>query len=542
MTTMSRAFELFTKTLFLIAIPMQAMLWPTVSSICFVCVYGVINIFMYFSLQSAALTAAMSPGLYVFRSEKRPANYIFMIIMFCYFAIYFFAFLTHESLLLPSTTTWLDPSIAVNYTQGSDLPVDVTSQTSRQMRDNPFVWSTSVQVAAPLVTGTIPGAFACGAGGGFKCYAKLWKTPSTPTFWPRDSTFVPFSSQFYDMDVAVTPGPGALCTDLEVYRIVLDPNLNVFHPLDYPASIVASGGNGAPREPVFTPPCNLFKNSSLCLRVSHTFTQQQYAQEVASKCQQYNGKLIFRLPPRVSDIDQQTGKMFLDMLLVSDSAASVELHATWNANEVHSNWFLYSTFWKQVIGTDQVQAWRESSGDADVFFKFLIAVLPVIVSWYYLSVEFWDYVAKGQILFLCIFVELPSILLFLSLGAWLPMAGSIVCVLAVNYEVKRKQAWETWIRPTLLFIKAACNSVQFAWLLTLVAQAGWNAFYYHLSLDQLYSVSFRFIITDQSSPTWVALMLPIILQLNFAFLVGTAICVVLEGVSARHNTLPPTKP
>ena len=211
----------------------------------------------------------------------------------------------------------------------------------------------------------------------------------------------------------------------------------------------------------------------------------------------------------------------------------MQLSATWNVATPASNWFLYSTFWNQVIATDSIQSWRESTNNADVFFKFLIAVLPVIVTWYYLSVEFWEYIPKGQILFLSIFVELPSILLFLSLGAWLPMAGSIICVLAVNYEVKSKKNWLNWVRPSLLFLKGACNSIEFAWLLTLVGQAGWNAFYYDLTLDQLYTMSYQFIITDQSSPTWVALMLPIILQVNFAFLIGAAICVVLESVAGR---------
>ena len=538
LSTIAGLFELFTKLIFLICIPIQVMLWPTVSSICFVCIYAIINIFMYFSLESGkAWASAIASGVYIFRAEKKPANYVFMIIMFCYFAIYFFAFLTYEARLLPTNTMWLDPSFAANYSASTlaALPVDVTSHVSKQMRDNPFEWSKSVQVAAPLVAGAIPGLLSCNPGGGqgFKCYAKIWNTgAATPSAW-QGAGFVPFSSQFYDVDVAVAPGPGKSCTDLEVYRLVVDANLNVVQPLDYPASTIPA--NAQERLPVFTPPCKLFNNTALCLQISHTFTVQQYAQELAAKCTYYNNQLIFRLPPRGTDIDSESSRMLLDLLLVSESASSVNLHATWNADSAQSNWFLFSTFWKQVISTDQVQAWRESTNQADVFFKFLIAVIPVIVTWYYLSVEF-NNISTDQILFLSIFVQLPAILLFLSLGAWLPMAGCIICVLAINYDVNRKSYGQKWVRPGLQFLNAACNSIQFAWLLTLVGQAGWNAFYYELTLDQLYSMSYSFIITDQSSPTWVALMLPIVLITNLAFLIGAAICVVLESVTARKKT------
>jgi hypothetical protein len=521
-------FEAFTKVAFLVAIPMQVMLWPTVSSVCFACVYGVINIFMYLGLpRGRAWEAVTSSGVFVFRSEKKYANYIFMIVMFCYFAIYFFAFLTHEARILPPTTLWLDPSIAPNYTSGP-LPVEVTSQVSKQMRENPYEWGASIQAPAPLVVGTIPGFPSC-QGQGFKCYAKAL-TPEAPSGWSSQPVVVPLSSQFYDVDVAITPG--GQCSSLEVYRVVVDAHLNVVHPLDYPASTIPSAAET--RMPVYTPPCSLFGNTTMCLQISHTFTHQQYHQELVALCAQYNNQLILRLPQRTPDVDKETGRMLLDVLMVSDSATAVNLHARWIADKPESNWFLFSTFWKQVVETDQVQAWRESTRQADMFFKFVIASLPAIVTWYYLSAEFRDYISKDQVLLLSIFVELPAILLFLSLGAWLPMAGCIVCVLAVNYDGTRMEAYK-WLRPALLFIKAACNSVQFAWLLTLVGQAGWNAFYYQLTLQQLYSMSYRFIITDQSSPTWIALMLPIVLQVNFAFLVGTALCVVLESVAARRK-------
>jgi hypothetical protein len=536
MSTPAHFFELFVKFVFVSCILLQTILWPTVSSICFVCIYGVINILVYFGTTHVT-KALLSPGVYVYPPEKKPVNYVLSLIMLAYFALYFYQFLTHQTLILPTTTFWLDASFAANYsvqTKGAPLPVDVTSSVSSSMRANPFEWSRSVQVSAPHIdsTGVTTPPITCGQGQqGYKCFAKLWPQ--------SNGRFVPFPSQFYDVDVLIKPAPGVPCTALEVYRLVMDVNFNVIQPLDYPASTIPNSQN---RLPTYPAPCNLFNTTaanSLCMQVTHTFTPQQYAQEQASICAKYNQQLILRLPPRGNDVDPEGGRTNLDILLVSNNAASVELSATWNRPATDGSWFLASTFWKQVVESDAVQTWRESSESAAVFFKFFIAAVPVIVTWYYLSIEFFEYISDSQILFLSIFIELPAILLFLSLGAWLPMAGSIVCVLAVNYDVSnRRQYWQGYVRPSLLFVKAACNSIQFAWLFALVGQAGWNAFYYDLTLSQLYEMSYRFIITSQSSPTWISVMLPIILIINLSFLVGSAICVVLESITARKLFLP----
>jgi hypothetical protein len=526
------------KWIFICCIPLQAMLWPTVTTICFVCIYGVINLLNYFATASV-LKSLQSPGMWIYHCENKPANYALMLIFFVYFGMYFFQFLTLEAQMLPTRTFWLDPSIAANYTVQSltDLPVEVTSDVSQSMRDTPFEWAHSIQAAAPLIHGAVTEKLLCGAAGGFRCYAKLWPAPA-----PHDTVaFVPFPNQFYDVDVRVKPGPGVACTALEVYRTVIDVNRNTLQPLDYPSSTIPNALN---RQAVFPPPCKLFNgSSSLCLEVSHTFTTQQYAQEQASQCALYGQQLVFRLPSRAPDVDPESGRMALDILLVSDPTATVTLSANWKAQDAtpKSSWFLASTFWRQVVDTDELQGWRESSEQAAVFFKFAIAATPALFTWYYLSVEFLEYISDSQILFLSIFIELPAIILFLSLGAWLPMAGCIVCVLAVNYDVtsngtKPPRYWQGYIRPALLFLKAASNSIQFAWLLALVGQAGWNAFFYELTLQQLYQLSHHFIITYQSSPTWIALMLPIVLIVNFAFLLGSAICVVLETIVARHHT------
>ena len=318
----STLMSLFVKVVFLIAIPMQTMLWPTVSSICFVCIYGLVNIMLYFRLEPGGFwNSIAAPGVFVYAPEKKPANYIFTVIMLCYFVIYFFEFITQETKLLPTSTLWLDPSFAANYSTQT-LPVDVTSDISKNMRANPFEWSRSVQLQAIQVLGTIQAAapIQCGNTGNFRSYVKGWSVQSPIT---GQQALVPLSSQFYDVDFSITPSAGSHCAD----RLSADVNLNVIQPLDYQASTIPNWQN---RLPVFTPPCKLFNgSSSFCLQVSHTFTPQQYAQEQVAQCSTFNQQLIFRLPPRGTDIDQESGRMMLDILLVSSSAASVNLHAAW---------------------------------------------------------------------------------------------------------------------------------------------------------------------------------------------------------------------
>jgi hypothetical protein len=559
MVEMTVLFSFLIKLIFLSTILLQVMLWPTVSSICFTCIYGLIGIVYYFSLPSGkVLQSFLDPGVYVFRDEKRTRNFILMFFMALHFAIYFILFISHEVDILPAVTLWMDKSFIGNYSGHSyaPLPVDVTSDISKNMRSNPFIWSKSLKLQAPLIIGSIPtagpdgGDLICGnnnnnnngnnntnyvRGLGYKCFGKIWKTRS-----PVDSEeigFVPLSSELYNVDVMITPGRGLKCGDLEVYRLIVNNEKRVVSPMDYPASTVPI--SSAARSPLTQPACNLFNGTSgLCLQIQHTFSQSKYVQEVSKLCDKFDQKLIFRLPERSSDIDPESGRHTLDILLVSETASNVEIHASWKKKN-QSDWFLFYSIWNQVVDSDQLQGWRDSSEDAAVFFKFAIAVIPLAITWYYLSAEYiFHYLQEGQITFLTVFIQMPTILLFLSMGAWLPMAGCIVCVLAVNYEVKKTNNWVGALRPSLLFLTAVCNSIQFAWILALVGEAGWNSFYYALTLDQLYSISYKFIITNQSSPTWIALMLPVIILTNASFLLGSAICVVLETMSKRRTNAP----
>ena len=539
---MNFPFSLLVKIIFLVSILLQVMIWPSVASICFVTIYGLLGIIYYFSLKPGkVIESFLDPGVYVFRDEKRTSNFIFMMVMALYFSIYFILFISHQVDILPAATLWMDRSFAGNYSSHiyTKLPIDVTDSVSKEMRDTPFVWSKSLVLQAPLITGVIPSAgpggsdLVCnpGGGSGFKCFGKIWRNDA-PSFGVGDdkkNAFVPLSSDFYNIDVKISPGQGKKCSDLEVYRMVINHEKAVAYPLDYPASTIPLSDRSA----LHPLACNLFNlSSTFCLHTQHTFSSNKYLQEVSNLCERFDQRLIFRLPERTNDVDPDSGRHTLDILLVSDSVSSVELHASWKKKN-QSDWFLFFSVWNQVVDSDQLQAWRDSSDTVDVFFKFAIATIPLAITWYYLSSEYiYHYNHDNQIIFLSVFIQMPSILLFLSMGAWLPMAGCIVCVLAVNHEVNRQSSrWRGMIRPALLFLTAVCNSIQFAWILALVGQAGWNAFYYSLTLDQLYQISYKFIITNQSSPTWVALMLPIILMVNASFLIGSAICIVLETMA-----------
>ena len=74
------------KLIFVVCILLQTILWPNVSSICFICIYGVINILIYFSTTNV-MQALMTPGVYVYPPEKKPVNYVLTLIILAYFAL-----------------------------------------------------------------------------------------------------------------------------------------------------------------------------------------------------------------------------------------------------------------------------------------------------------------------------------------------------------------------------------------------------------------------------------------------------------------------
>jgi len=482
-------------------------------------------------------------------------------------------FTVHETGVQPHMTSWIPESRIFNYTftdvKNNPLPdMDVTSDISKTMRDNTFMWPKNWQDSAIRLNGTIPGAgpkksnLRCfppppttsannnnnnnninnngsnnsnsAAVGGvlenvkYACYASklaAFKSPNSADS-SVEKRFVPMASQFYMTDVMITPAPGALCSNLEVYRIVLDAESNVEHGLDYPASTATPTSYSSTMMPYY---CGLFSDSEWCLHFQHTFSPQDYAKRIATKCAEGNGNLIFRLPIRSADVDPSTGQIGLDTLLVTNGA-NVQLKFSWHYQGETPPFF--STWDDKSKLEDCIQDWRDSSESAQVFFKFAIMITPLLVVWYFLAVQFEILIENSQVSVLCIFVLLPSILIFLSVGAWLPMSGSIICAIAIHHsphtDLQKVSTWRIMVRPVLFFITAACNSIQFAWIMALIGQAGCSAFLYENTIHQLSKISSDFIISDQPSPTWIGLTMPSILVINVAFLLGSAVCIVLE--------------
>lgn len=529
--------SLVIKALFLTGLILQVMLWPSVVTISASCIYALSELHTIFILWNTGRLkdALMQPGPFIFkRTTNSTYSYVFMIIMGFYFLFYFGLFMSHELELQPAMTFWLPDFLKGNYSDGPTanppLPLSVTSKESYDMRSRTFIWNKHFSTPAPVAVGTVGGI---GASGGplicdstnsvFNCFVKIL---------PSENAFVPLLDHLYDTEIMVVPPRGVPCQHLEVYRVVLDGDRNVAHGLDYASSVSAAEG----RAPVTPPACGIFGNSNWCLQLAHTFSNSQYRQHLEASCDRNDGRLILHLPPRAQDIDYDSGRLSTDLLLVT-AGAEVHLHAAWKAaDDQTSSWF--PAIWKQLIYGDSLQGWRESSSLGDVFVKFASSITPLLIVAYYLTTGFQEVVAGkdvpveqrikvGQVLLLCIFVLLPAILLYLSIGAWVPMAGCILCILAVNHDATGGMYHQV-ARPALIFIFAVTNSIQFGWLISLIANAGYSAFCYEVTLHQLYDLSSKVILSSNASPLWLGLMLPSVLLITGTCLLGAGVCVVLE--------------
>ena len=552
---MGNYFNLSLKVAFIISIIMHVLLWPTISHIVFAIALALEGIVAYaMTAREDVWATVFSPSLFFFHDEKSQRSYFPLTLIFFYMLYTFLWFANDEIAIQPRMTSWIDNTLIDNYTfttSGNNpfTGVDVTSAAAKRMRDNSFEWPRKISVDAIQLVGPLPQANAgkttlncqqpptaasnnVTAPPPFACFATRLFSVAPPSNVDVKHSVVPVPSQFYTADITITPPVGVLCQNLEAYRIVVDQDGNVANGLDYPASSVLRDGNTNSYGPL-SQFCNLFGISGWCLHFQHTFSNAEYAARVATKCAE-KGVLNFRLPVRAIDIEPTNGKTVLDALIVTQGA-KVHLDFEWEEpnNAAAASTSFIGNFQKPWVSDDGgfISAWRKSSEKTAVYFKFLFLILPLLFAWYYLGIHFLEIVVDSQILLLCIFVLFPSILIFLSLGAWLPMAGCIVCVIAVNHTPETSSMlswWRSMIRPVLFFITATCNSVQFAWLLTLVGQAGWSAFLYEGSIKQLASLSSKFIISDTTSPTWVGLILPSMLLLNLAFMLGSAVCIVLE--------------
>ena len=545
----SGALNLFLKLLFYTCIICQVILWPSVMTITLAGALALEGLLVLFFSGGAAATRGLSEYsvLLLHGAKVTPTKYVAMGLLAVYSLCFFMLYAAHESRSMPLQTTWIHPTLygAYRFTDKNNLPfegVGVTDSVARTMRDWTYEWPRTLQAPAIGINYTIPsqgpskGPLRCGGfNESFACYSAKLAVASPPTdaAYPPAKRYVPFPGQFYTADVIITPPTGVPCSTIEVYRLNLDPDGNVEHSLDYPASAVVPtpNANGAPYSK-----CNLFGfGTAWCLPFLHAFSEADYSSQVMSKCAlSENQQLTIRLPSRAEDVSPTTGRMSHDLLVVT-AGARVQMRWRWhNLGEKPS---LLSA-WEQTSASvdDQTQTWRDASDPTSVFFKYAIAIIPLLLLWYYLAVCFREIVKHYQVLMMCIYVLLPAVLFFLSVGAWLPMVGAIVCTLAINHTPAihtTPGAWMPSVRHSMLFLTAICNSVQFVWLFVLVGQAGWSAFLYETSLKQLAALSSQFIVSGD--PQWLGLVLPVELLFNLAFLLGAAICVAMELIASYNH-------
>ena len=539
--------NLLLKLLFYGCVICQVILWPSIMTITFAGAMALEGLIVFFFNTSASVSSSLSEYAVLLLHGKRVSvgKYLGMCALMVYMLVFFIFFVAHETRVLPVQTTWLHPTLLglYRFTETANTPfedVGVTGDVSKYMRHWPFQWPKTLIAPAIGINASIAqGQGALGApivcGAGFDCYsAKLTVAkPPTEGAFPAARQYVPFPSQFYTADAIITPPAGVACSALEVYRINLDADRNVEHGLDYPASAAATSTTGA------TLPyrkCGLFGVTGWCLSFLHGFSDADYTAQLGGKCTLgKNQQLTIRLPPRAPDVYGASGRIGQDLLLVTPGAT---VQMRWRWHELGEESQLLNV-WDQTEGslTDQAQVWRDSDDNVAVFLKYAVACIPLLLIWFFLTVNFRAIVDCYQILMLCLFVLLPALLFYMTVGAWLPMVGCLICMLAINHapsDQAQPGAWSPTMRHALLFLTAVCNSVQFVWVLVLVGQAEWSAFLYDGTLKQLNALSSQFIVTGE--PTWVGLVLPLALTLNFAFMLGAAICVAMELLATYSHT------
>ena len=450
----SGAINVLLKLLFYLCVILQTVLWPSVVTITFTSLLALESLFHLFILcidtpsssrPSPSLMSAITDYSVLFLHNRKvsTAKYIAVCLVTAYMLVFFSLFVAHETRIQPVQTMWIDRSLYGKYlpflptssddaSQGHifstrDGAPDVTGEVSKKARDPGFEWPRTLQRPAIIVNGTIPTtpALDCpavvGANTAYQCFSSKLAVYTSPK---GDSVYVPFPSSFYSADVILTPAAGTACEAIEAYRVLLDDDLNIAVPLDYPASVHVAADASANTK------CGVFGVSGWCLPFKHSFTTADYAARVAEKCTQGGGQLTIRLPSRAPDYYPQSGRTGQDILVVT-AGTHVQVRFLWHDLSAPSPLL---DAWEETPHAydDNAQSWRDSHDSTSVFFKFAIAAVPLLICWYYLAVSFHEVVADYQILLLCLFVLLPSALVFLLVGAFLPMAGLIVCVLAIN--------------------------------------------------------------------------------------------------------------
>ena len=227
------ALHTFVKMVTFILIVAQVVMWPSVATIFMTSLYGAISLgrvvgVRYMRRDGHMWSELNTPGIMLLHSGSRRFG-LFTLLFTLHFALFFLAFVQHESSLLPAVTSWLPAAYLGNYSfeDGSNnaLPGEVTDPASIEMRSNPFVWPRNVTFAPAVVSGLLStsagpfsNALACAAANGsFACFAPRMLPVTPPTGAAYASRrLVPLTSDFYDIDVRITPPAGVACADLEV--------------------------------------------------------------------------------------------------------------------------------------------------------------------------------------------------------------------------------------------------------------------------------------------------------------------------------------
>jgi hypothetical protein len=434
-------------------------------------------------------------------------SYILASCMAVYSAIFYVVYATHQLRDAPYMTSWIHPKHRHNYsfteTRNNLFSGGINDEANVYMRENPFTWPRIHKAPGVRINGTLlhagPGGKPLPCGDMAECYAANMAV--------MEGGVVPMPSRFYSVDIMVTPPKGMMCKDLEIYRIVYNSWMGVDHSLDYPASSPPVASSSYKK-------CNLFgKGDSWCLSFMHTFTGPEYNATIADKCNAEGGVVIFRLPPRTVDVEPQTGRTALDVILVPPNA-SVGFRYTWHSTEVPT----LLTQWSQWEYTkqDAIQEWRDSTGAFAVVIRHVVAVLPLLMLWYFLLVRYEGDAANVQLM--CIFVFLPSSIIFFSVGAWLPLTSTILCGITINIVPANVRFQFSMYACALVL-----NLIQCIAMTVLYSTNGTNAF--------MYADSFRMVNEDSKlsgyafvsgSPAWVTLMMPTSFFVNVLFCIGLA--------------------
>jgi hypothetical protein len=431
--------------------------------------------------------------------------------MFAYAAIFFVLYTTQHMRDVPYVTSWIHPNHRQNYsfteTGNNEFSGGVNGEANVYLREHPFTWPRLHKAPGVRINGTLPragpGGTALRCGGGVDCYAA--------NMAEMDGRAVPMPSNFYAVDVMVTPPAGMACKHVEIYRIVYNSWLVVDHSLDYPASSppLAASSNAK---------CNVFgKGDGWCLSFMHTFTAAEYNATVAEKCKAEGGVVIFRLPPRTVDVDPETGRVALDAILVT-AGAGVSFRYTWrnkDAGQLLDNWVQW-----EYTKTDAIQEWRDSTEMFPVILRYMIASLPLMMLWYFLLVGY-DRTAESSIVQpMCIFILTPASIVFFSVGAWIPLAGTVLCGIAINLQSNDA------VRMGLYAVALLCNVIHLLYMTISYAVFGYNAF---MRADSIQTVGTAFV---SGSPAWITLTMPTTFCVNLFFCIGIAVCL---WFSVRHK-------